>query len=104
RHAPRRPPRAPPLPSTPLFRSARKQAADTLQAAENRQSELDRAATAAIQALSQAREARARAEERLNAAEERRKDAEHRIRELLEDRKSTRLNSSHVQISYAVFC
>src|SRR6266498_3423600 len=25
-------------------------------------------------------------------------------RELLEDRKSTRLNSSHVRISYAVFC
>ncbi|MBX3529209.1 MAG: chromosome segregation protein SMC [Rhizobiaceae bacterium] len=63
---------------------ARKQAADTLQAAENRQAELDRAATAAIQALSQSREARARAEERLNAAEERRKDAEHRIRELLD--------------------
>src|SRR5690625_6047790 len=27
-----------------------------------------------------------------------------RIRELLKDRKSTRLNSSHVAISYAVFC
>src|SRR5438874_2892297 len=25
-------------------------------------------------------------------------------REVLEDRKSTRLNSSHVEISYAVFC
>src|SRR5438270_8139920 len=29
-------------------------------------------------------------------------DAGHRVRE--EDRKSTRLNSSHSQISYAVFC
>src|SRR5688572_32183396 len=28
----------------------------------------------------------------------------HRIRVLLRDRKSTRLNSSHSQISYAVFC
>src|SRR5690349_23756602 len=27
-----------------------------------------------------------------------------RGREILEDRKSTRLNSSHVEISYAVFC
>src|SRR2546430_12156342 len=26
------------------------------------------------------------------------------VRQLLEDRKSTRLNSSHSQISYAVFC
>src|SRR5690554_7362242 len=26
------------------------------------------------------------------------------VRELIEDRKSTRLNSSHVRISYAVFC
>src|SRR5699024_11323233 len=30
--------------------------------------------------------------------------AENRIEELAEDRKSTRLNSSHVSISYAVFC
>src|SRR3712207_7411203 len=28
----------------------------------------------------------------------------HRIGEALEDRKSTRLNSSHANISYAVFC
>src|SRR5690625_5434221 len=28
----------------------------------------------------------------------------HNIKETLEDRKSTRLNSSHVAISYAVFC
>src|SRR5690606_40639429 len=30
--------------------------------------------------------------------------AERRVRELPLDRKSTRLNSSHVKISYAVFC
>src|SRR2546422_1169011 len=29
---------------------------------------------------------------------------EHRVRSRLEDRKSTRLNSSHGYISYAVFC
>src|SRR5690554_7778158 len=31
-------------------------------------------------------------------------DHQRRGRELLQDRKSTRLNSSHVRISYAVFC
>src|SRR5206468_11923664 len=30
--------------------------------------------------------------------------ASHRIRQVDQDRKSTRLNSSHDQISYAVFC
>src|SRR5690606_33454420 len=62
---------------------ARRQAADGLQEAENRQRELDKAATAAIQALSEAREARGRAEERLNAADERRREAEARIQEAL---------------------
>src|SRR5690606_41477018 len=32
------------------------------------------------------------------------KPAEHRQRKVIGDRKSTRLNSSHVKISYAVFC
>src|SRR5690625_6459495 len=31
-------------------------------------------------------------------------DVSNRIREQITDRKSTRLNSSHVAISYAVFC
>src|SRR5690606_13768750 len=57
---------------------------DRLQEADNRQKELDRAATAAIQSLSQAREARVRSEERLTAAEQRRGEAEQRIRELLD--------------------
>jgi len=52
-------------------------------AAEARQAALDRAATAAIQALSTAREARARAEERLTAADDRRREAEARIQEAL---------------------
>ncbi|MGB3389194.1 MAG: AAA family ATPase, partial [Pseudaminobacter sp.] len=61
----------------------RKAAADQLQEAETRQAALDKAATAAIQALSDAREARGRAEERLTAADERRKEIEARIREAL---------------------
>src|SRR5690554_7102367 len=32
------------------------------------------------------------------------RNAERYYRNLLEDRKSTRLNSSHIRISYAVFC
>src|SRR5690554_7431589 len=32
------------------------------------------------------------------------KEVERRLEELKQDRKSTRLNSSHVRISYAVFC
>ena len=61
----------------------RKAAADRLQEAETRQAVLDKAATAAITAFSEAREGRARAEERLNAADERRREAEARIQEVL---------------------
>ncbi|WP_274629763.1 chromosome segregation protein SMC [Arvimicrobium flavum] len=61
----------------------RKEAADRLQEAETRQSALDKAATAAIQALSESREGRARAEERLTAADERRREVEARIQEAL---------------------
>ena len=61
----------------------RKAAADRLQEAENRQAELDKAATAAIQALAEGRENRVRAEERLTAADERRKEVEARILEAL---------------------
>lgn len=61
----------------------RKAAADRLQQAENRQAEHDKAAVAAIQALSEGREARARAEERLAAADERRREVEQRMQEAL---------------------
>ncbi|MER8697830.1 chromosome segregation protein SMC [Mesorhizobium sp. M1273] len=63
--------------------SLRKAAGDRLQEAENRQSELDKAATAAIQSLAEARESRVRAEERLTAADERRLEVEARIQETL---------------------
>src|SRR3712207_7188223 len=39
-----------------------------------------------------------------NAARPRPEPADHVLREALVDRKSTRLNSSHANISYAVFC
>ena len=61
----------------------RKAAADRLQQAENRQAERDKAAVAAIQALSEARESRGRAEERLTAADERRREIEARMQEAL---------------------
>ncbi|KQZ12874.1 chromosome segregation protein SMC [Mesorhizobium sp. Root554] len=61
----------------------RQAASDRLQEAENRQSALDKAATAAIQSLSEARESRVRAEERLTAADERRQEVEARIQEAL---------------------
>lgn len=61
----------------------RKTASDRLQEAENRQALADKAATAAIQGLAEAREGRARAEERLTAADDRRKEIETRIHEAL---------------------
>ena len=60
----------------------RKEAADKLQAAENRQRELDQAATDTNQKLFESRENRVRAEERLAAAEERRAEIEARIRDV----------------------
>ncbi|MEZ2331826.1 chromosome segregation protein SMC [Mesorhizobium sp. RCC_202] len=61
----------------------RKAAGDRLQEAENKQAELDKAATAAIQSLADSRETRVRAEERLTAADERRAEVEARIQEAL---------------------
>ncbi|TPO12338.1 chromosome segregation protein SMC [Mesorhizobium sp. B1-1-5] len=61
----------------------RKAAGDRLQEAENKQAELDKAATAAIQSLAESRETRVRAEERLTAADERRAEVEARIQEAL---------------------
>ncbi|TPJ57699.1 chromosome segregation protein SMC [Mesorhizobium sp. B2-7-1] len=61
----------------------RQAASDRLQEAENKQAELDKAATAAIQSLAESRETRVRAEERLTAADERRAEVEARIQEAL---------------------
>src|SRR3712207_8987716 len=86
----RRPPRSTPFPYTPLFRSAVKLAAE--------------AATVTFEATDTAAEVRAAVQSGdpvdvpaviAAMAEARTKKA---------DRKSTRLNSSHANISYAVFC
>lgn len=62
----------------------RKKAADLLAGSENDLRDADRAATATINALSDAKQISARAEERLESARERRGEVEARIREDLE--------------------
>jgi chromosome segregation protein len=64
--------------------AARREAADRLAAEENNLAEADRAARAALEALSGAREEAARAEERLEGAKRRLQDVAHEIREMLE--------------------
>ncbi|MEL6504102.1 MAG: chromosome segregation protein SMC [Pseudomonadota bacterium] len=63
---------------------ARQEAADRLSVGENEQRMADQAATAALNALSDAKQLSARAEERVEAARERREGVEARIREELE--------------------
>src|SRR5438477_2106011 len=50
------------------------------------------------------RSARGRKEGRLHRHAHARYSANHANESILQDRKSTRLNSSHMSISYAVFC
>src|SRR2546430_6066564 len=88
----RRPPRSTLFPYTTLFRSV---LGETV---------LDRDVATLVeacffQALSECSHIRRPAARRRAA-----KEPDHRHRGLLRDRKSTRLNSSHSQISYAVFC
>ena len=64
--------------------SARRVAADALQAAENVMAETDRAAKASLEALSSAREACARAEERMEGTKRRLSDIEREIHDMLE--------------------
>jgi chromosome segregation protein len=64
--------------------TARSVAADALAAGENTLAEADRAARAALEAMSGAREDLARSEERLEAAKRRLTDVAHEIREMLE--------------------
>src|SRR3712207_8125443 len=87
----RRPPKSPLFPYTTLFRSVRDRVAVAGEVTPVRRPP--------------AREGRARAERRGDRVPEERADAgdlagRHRLR----DRKSTRLNSSHANISYAAFC
>src|SRR2546430_4919119 len=97
----RRPPRSTLFPYTPLSRSdvlGRAEQCDALVGAVE-VDDLD--AVLVVPALQQARRERRRA----RAEDAQRGDVglcQQRL--VLQDRKSTRLNSSHSQISYAVFC
>src|SRR3712207_7141567 len=94
----RRPPRSTLFPYTTLFRSRRELVA--LPVVEL----LDRADEAERPLLDQVEEREAPAEVRLRDRDD---EAEVRLDHLrlrAQDRKSTRLNSSHANISYAVFC
>src|SRR5690242_21077372 len=87
----RRPPRSTLFPYTTLFRSAR-------QVIEAR-NEAETVLHATAKGIKEEQYAELTAEEQaeINAA------ADH-LRDVMKDRKSTRLNSSHMSISYAVFC
>src|SRR5688572_32739883 len=87
----RRPPRSTLFPYTTLFRSETPPRPDARR--------LRRARDLARRALPPRGERPAPAGERCVASR-----GERRFRRRSEDRKSTRLNSSHSQISYAVFC
>src|SRR5690606_41795857 len=96
----RHPPRSPPSPYTTLFRSFNP--ATPLNYMDHVMDKLDVVLLMSVnpgfggqkfipETLVKLRAARAKLDQRLG-------------NELLPDRKSTRLNSSHVKISYAVFC
>src|SRR5690242_21060109 len=90
---PRPPPRPTPFPYTTLFRSV--SATDRERPMSDKvERMLDKA---------KAKRGRKRASEPILIACERPEDVPARV-DVLIDRKSTRLNSSHMSISYAVFC
>src|SRR3712207_7873758 len=85
----RRPPRSTLFPYTTLFRSKLSATEEELVAAHRNRADVETE-------LEKAEEANASLDAQLDVA--RKHKAE------IEDRKSTRLNSSHANISYAVFC
>src|SRR3712207_7973626 len=96
----RRPPRSPPFPFTPLFRSQQ----PTPQAPPAGTAQPVPPATApGAPPRQEADRARPR-DDRFAPGVTINIGREPRIDELRGDRKSTRLNSSHANISYAVFC
>src|SRR3712207_6888809 len=93
----RRPPRSTLFPYTTLFRSHEKGPAGV--AAEVRREEAREREVGRLQGVPLARE------HRLELREHERRDGDGLRRSRVDaDRKSTRLNSSHANISYAVFC
>src|SRR3712207_7956107 len=95
----RRPPRSTLFPYTTLFRSGAGGAED-----RHRLSRLRREAHAAQDLALVAGVAEADLVELDAAADGREGDGVRSVLDLQRDRKSTRLNSSHANISYAVFC
>src|SRR5690606_41394706 len=94
----RRPPSPTPFPYTTLFRSRHRALLERRQGG--------RAAVQALHGLRQASLLPARAVPLLHGRHRMggRQRQRHHLQRQREDRKSTRLNSSHVKISYAVFC
>src|SRR3712207_6967879 len=95
----RRPPRSTLFPYTTLFRSGVGE-----DVVDDRLGDEPREQVAYVLALERGGEVadRKRADAGQGQRDERIDDADHDA--LVEDRKSTRLNSSHANISYAVFC
>src|SRR3712207_7020295 len=85
----RRPPRSTLFPYTTLFRSVREAFDDVLRARQERDTKINQALAFEADIIPRAEGDAARI---IEAAE------------AFRDRKSTRLNSSHANISYAVFC
>src|SRR3712207_7458130 len=97
----RRPPRSTLFPYTTLFRSKMtpQERADYVRDMTKKREAIQKE----VEQLSRQRDEFLREESRRNAAAARgRFDAV--LQETIRDRKSTRLNSSHANISYAVFC
>src|SRR5438874_10715593 len=92
----RRPPRSTLFPYTTLFRSGREPLAGPLPAGEE--------ALAVRSVLDQEGGRAAELAPDREALQQPRQQHQDRRRDSDRDRKSTRLNSSHVEISYAVFC
>src|SRR5688572_32119423 len=90
----RRPPRSTLFPYTTLFRSGRAQLARVRGAERSAQRRICDAPTEAFVRQRRLRATRVR----------QRRGVRQRLQRCATDRKSTRLNSSHSQISYAVFC
>src|SRR2546426_9238302 len=82
----RRPPRSTLFPYTTLFRSQLNATKDRVQRLEEQVSRTQTERQSLVEQLDQVRQQRTKLQGRL------------------QDRKSTRLNSSHLVISYAVFC
>src|SRR3712207_7315290 len=95
----RRPPRSTLFPYTTLFRSDVGAGARSVGGVE-----ADAGAGAGVDEVQARRGHLVRRADRLRRDDERREDPRVRHADGAEDRKSTRLNSSHANISYAVFC